>query len=276
MTPRHYCCKLPNRVLLRGVHMSDIKGKTILITGASAGIGLATARLLAGRGARLILLARRADRLNKLSSELAKSHDCESLVLVVDLRDTTNLRTSLDQLPEAWNKVDILVNNAGLARGTEPLQSGDPDEWDEVIDVNIRGLLAVTRALLPGMVARNSGHIVNLGSIAGYETYPGGAVYCATKYAVRSLSRGMKMDLQGTPIRVTAIDPGLVETEFSQVRFRGDHNRARKPYEGIQALAPEDIAEAVLWALERPAHVNIMNMTIFPTAQASSLLVHRN
>ena len=256
--------------------MSAIKGKTILITGASAGIGLATARLTASRGARLILLARRVDLLNQLSNELAKSHDCESLVLAADLRDTTGIRASLDQLPEAWNQVDILVNNAGLARGTEPLQSGNPDEWDEVIDVNIRGLLAVTRALLPGMVARNSGHIVNLGSIAGYETYPGGAVYCATKYAVRSLSRGMKMDLQGTPIRVTAIDPGLVETEFSQVRFRGDKGRAAVPYEGIQALEPEDIAEAVVWALERPAHVNIMNMTIFPTAQASSLLVHRN
>jgi NADP-dependent 3-hydroxy acid dehydrogenase YdfG len=256
--------------------MTEIKGKTALITGASAGIGLSTAHLLASRGARLILLARRADRLNQLSSELAKSHDCESLELVLDLRDTARVRAALNQLPEAWNQVDVLVNNAGLARGTDPLQSGDPDEWDEVIDVNIRGLLAVTRAVLPGMIERKSGHIVNLGSIAGYETYPGGAVYCATKHAVRSLTRGLKMDLQGTPIRVTSIDPGLVETEFSEVRFRGDRNKAAKPYEGIQALKPEDIAGAVVWALEQPPHVNIMDMTIFPTAQASSMLVHRS
>jgi 3-hydroxy acid dehydrogenase/malonic semialdehyde reductase len=256
--------------------MINVKGKTALLTGASAGIGMATSRLLASRGARLILVARRADRLNQLSKELAEEHACESLGLPLDLRDGPAVRAALDQLPPSWGNVEILVNNAGLARGTEPLQSGAPEEWDEVIDVNVKGLLAVSRALLPGMIQRNSGHVVNLGSIAGYETYPGGAVYCATKYAVRSLTRGMKMDLQGTPIRVTSIDPGLVETEFSQVRFRGDREKAAKPYAGIQPLTPEDIAEAVVWALERPAHVNIMNMTIFPTAQASSLLVHRS
>ena len=256
--------------------MNELRGKTALITGASAGIGRATARLLASRGARLILLARRSDRLNQISSELAQEHDCESLGLGLDLRDGPVLRASLEQLPPSWSQVDILVNNAGLARGTEPLQEGEPDEWDEVIDVNVRGLLAVSRALLPGMIKRQSGHVVNLGSIAGYETYPGGAVYCATKYAVRSLTRGMKMDLQGTPIRVTSIDPGLVETEFSQVRFRGDREKAARPYAGFQPLTPEDIAEAVVWALERPSHVNIMSMTIFPTAQASSLLVHRD
>jgi NADP-dependent 3-hydroxy acid dehydrogenase YdfG len=178
-------------------------------------------------------------------------------------------------LATEWQAIDVLVNNAGLARGLDPLHSGKPAEWDEVIDVNVRAVLAVSRAVIPGMLARNKGHIINLGSIAGWEVYPGGAVYCATKHAVRALSRGMKMDLLGTPIRVTSIDPGLVETEFSLVRFSGDREKARGPYTGIQPLRGEDIAEAIVWAASRPPHVNVANMIIFPTAQAASTQVHR-
>ena len=256
--------------------MGEFVGMTVLITGASSGIGLATARAFGREGARLILIARRESRLKQLQDVLASAHGTESRVLPLDLRDREAIVAGLEGLSDDWRAVDVLVNNAGLALGVDPLHRGKPDEWDEVIDVNVKALLTVSRTVIPWMVARNRGHVVNLGSIAGRETYPGGAVYCATKHAVRSLTRGMKMDLQGTPIRVTSIDPGLVDTEFSVVRFRGDHDRARAPYQGIQPLTGEDIAEAVLWAASRPPHVNIMDMTIFPTSQSSSVHIHRD
>lgn len=248
---------------------------TVLITGASAGIGEATAIAFARSGARVILAARRKERLDALSDLLEKQHDAESVVLPLDLSRHHDIAGHIASLPAAWGNIDILVNNGGLARGVDRFYDGSIEDSDEVLDVNIRGLIAMSRAVIPGMIARNSGHIVNLGSIAGHQVYPGGAIYCASKYAVRALSEGMKMDLQGTNIRVTSIDPGLVETEFSQVRFRGQKDLALAPYKGIKPLEPEDIADAIVWATSRPGHVNIANMVIFPTAQASAMLVSR-
>jgi 3-hydroxy acid dehydrogenase/malonic semialdehyde reductase len=255
--------------------MGTLRGKTVLVTGASAGIGRAVAVACARAEGRLILLARRGDRLRELAAELRESFGSDSIAIVADLRDRTALQEALDGLPPLWKEIDLLVNNAGLARGLDPLQAGDPDDWDEVFDVNVRALLCVTRWVLPAMLERGSGHIINLGSIAGFETYPGGAVYCASKFAVRAITRGLKMDLQGTPIRVTSIDPGLVETEFSLARFKGDAARAQAPYQGLKPLSADDIAEAVVWSATRPAHVNVMSMTLFPTSQASAQMVHR-
>ena len=255
--------------------MTELKAKIALITGASAGIGAATAKAFARAGVRTILVARRAERLEQLSNELLQTYEAESIPLALDLRDGDQVESGLNSLPLEWHAVEILVNNAGLARGMEPFYLISPSQTDEVIDVNIKGLLNVSRVVVAWMLKRGCGHIINLGSIAGYETYPGGAVYCASKFAVRALTMGMKMDLQGTPLRVTSIDPGLVETEFSQVRFDGDLEAAQKPYQGITPLSGDDIAEAIVWAASRPAHVNVMNMTLFPTAQASALLVHR-
>jgi len=256
--------------------LSSLAHKTALITGASAGIGRATAYAFAEAGARLVLLARRRDRLATVAQNVEDKYGCQTEVLVADLSQPKATIAALEALPPAWKAVDILVNNAGLARGTAPVQNGQLTDWQEVIDVNVGGLLAVTRTVLPWMLDRGTGHIINLGSIAGHEVYPGGAVYCASKHAVRALSQGMKMDLQGTPVRVTSIDPGLVETEFSVVRFRGDTERAQAPYRGIQPLTPEDIAEAILWSVSRPPHVNISTMVIFPTCQASSTQVYRD
>jgi 3-hydroxy acid dehydrogenase/malonic semialdehyde reductase len=256
--------------------MRSMESQTILITGASAGIGAATAKAFAREGARLVLVARRVERLRALAEELAVAHGTESRCLDIDLKCHHDVAGRLATLSPEWQAVDVLVNNAGLARGTDKLQEGSLADWDEVIDVNIKGLLALCRCVVPWMLTRNRGHVINLGSIAGWEAYPGGAVYCATKHAVRALSRGLKMDLQGTPIRVTSIDPGLVETEFSLVRFRGDREKATQPYEGMVPLRGEDIAEAIVWSASRPAHVNISTMVIFPTAQASSMLVSRD
>lgn len=252
-----------------------LKDKIVLITGASAGIGQATARAFAAEGARLILIARRTGRLSALSEELAQTHRTDCHILTLDLKDQSAITARLGSLPKEWRKIDVLVNNAGLARGVDKLYEMKAADWNEVIDVNVKALIAVTNAIVPGMVARGSGHVINIGSIAGHETYPGGAVYCSSKFAVNSLSRGLKMDLLGTPIRVTSIDPGLVETEFSEARFGGDTERAKAPYQGIQALSGADIADAVVWSATRPAHVNIAEMIVFPTAQASSQHVHR-
>ncbi len=256
--------------------MTILKEKTVLITGASAGIGEATARAFAEAGAKLILLTRRTDRLSALSEELEKTHGTICHILTLDLKNQKSISARLGSLPKEWREVDILVNNAGLARGVAKLYEMDTADWNEVIDVNVKALIAVTNTIVPGMVKRGSGHVINIGSIAGHEAYPGGAVYCSSKFAVTALSRGLKMDLLGTPIRVTSIDPGLVETEFSEVRFRGDTELAQKPYEGLQPLFAADIADAVLWSATRPAHVNISEMIVFPTAQASCHHVHRD
>lgn len=248
---------------------------TVFITGASAGIGAACARAFAAAGARLILAARRTDRLEALAGDLEEVHGTAAHLLALDVRELGVVTQILAQLPREWQAIDLLVNNAGLGRGLEPLQEGNPAEWDEMIDTNVKGLLYVTRAVLPGMVERGRGHVINLGSTAGHEVYPGGSVYCATKHAVRALTQGLRMDLLGTPIRVSTVDPGMVETDFSLVRFRGDEERARRVYRGLQPLTSADVADAVLYCATRPPHVNIDEIIMRPTAQASATLVHR-
>jgi 3-hydroxy acid dehydrogenase / malonic semialdehyde reductase len=249
--------------------------RTVLITGVTAGIGEACARAFAAAGARLILVARRADPLQQLAEQLRREHGTECHTLTLDVRDVGVVTHMLTELPAEWCEVDVLVNNAGLARGLEPLQEGDPREWDEMIDTNIKGVLAVTRAIAPGMVERGRGHIINLGSTAGHEVYPGGAVYCATKHALDAITRGLRMDVLGSGVRVSTVDPGMVETRFSIVRFRGDEERAARVYEGVNPLTAEDVADAVLWCASRPPHVNIDQIVLRPTNQATSTMVHR-
>ena len=244
------------------------------ITGATAGIGAATARAFAAAGYDLVLCGRREDRLHDLQVELGRQVKVEAIPF--DVRDRQALQLATLSHPELFEQVDVLVNNAGLARGTEPLHEGRAEEWDEVFDTNVKALLRVTRAILPHMVKRGSGHVVNLGSTAGHWVYPGGAVYCASKHAVRALTEGIRMDVHGSGVRVTEVSPGLVGgTEFSDVRFRGDHDRARKVYEGLQPLTPEDIAETILWCVQRPPHVNVQEIIVMPVAQASVTMVKR-
>lgn len=248
---------------------------TVLVTGASAGIGAACARAFARAGARLVLTARRAERLEALARELAEAHGTETLPLPLDVRDGEAVRGALGALPPEWSEIDVLVNNAGLGRGLESLAEGDPAEWAEMLDTNVKGALHAIRAIVPGMVRRGRGHVVSLGSVAGHEVYPGGAVYCATKHALDAITRGLRMDLLGTGVRVSTVDPGMVETEFSVVRFRGDEERAGKVYRDMTPLTAEDVAETVLWIATRPAHVNVDQVVIKPTDQASAMLVHR-
>lgn len=255
--------------------MQSLKNKTVLITGASSGIGQASAVQFAQLGAKLILAARRKDRLDELASKLAKEHKAEVHTISLDVRDQKAVQKIIEGLPAEWANIDILLNNAGLSRGLEKIQEGIIQNWEEMIDTNVKGLLYVTRAVMPGMVKRNSGHIVNIGSIAGHEVYPSGNVYNATKHAVKALNKAMRMDVFGTAIRVTSVDPGFVETEFSVVRFHGDQQRADKVYQGMTPLRPEDIAEAVVWACSRPAHVNIEDIIIMPTDQAAITMVNR-
>lgn len=248
---------------------------TVLITGASAGIGEACARAFAAAGARLVLTARRRERLEALAADLRDAHGTESLLLTLDVRDRDAVAAAIGGLPAEWAAIDVLINNAGLARGTDKAQNGDPAQWDEVIQTNVNGLLYITRAVTPGMVERGRGHVINLGSVAGHEVYPGGAVYCATKHAVGAITRGLRMDLLGTGLRVSTVDPGMVETEFSVVRFGGDQERADKVYRGMTPLTPADIADTILWVATRPPHVNIDEIIIKPTDQASATMVHR-
>ena len=255
--------------------MQHLKNKIILVTGASSGIGQACAVEFARQGARLILAARRKDRLDILASKLSKDHKAEVLTISLDVRDQKAVQKAVEGLPAKWADIDILLNNAGLSRGLEKIQEGVIQNWEEMIDTNIKGLLYVTRAVLPGMVTRNSGHVVNIGSIAGHEVYPAGNVYNATKFAVKALNKAMRLDVFGTNIRVTSIDPGMVETEFSLIRFRGDKQRADKVYQDVRPLQAEDVAEAVVWCCARPAHVNIEDMIITPTDQASPSMVNR-
>ena len=256
--------------------MYDLMGRTILITGASSGIGAAMSRLFSQEGARLVLCARRVDRLQALADELRAAHDAEIHTLHLDVRDRKSVESLLDHIPEAWRSIDVLINNAGLSRGLEPLHKNDPDDWEEMISTNVTGLLYVTRQILPGMVARKKGDILNIGSTSSHEVYPRGAVYCATKHAVDAITRGLRMDLVDTPIRVMQISPGMTETEFSTVRFKGDQAKADKVYQGIQALKGEDVAEAALFALTRPAHVQVGEIVLWPTSQGASTLVHRS
>jgi 3-hydroxy acid dehydrogenase / malonic semialdehyde reductase len=253
--------------------VNRLAGQTVLISGASSGIGAACAELLAPLEVRLVLLARRTDKLQVVADRCAAAGiSLENLLLITwDVRQPFGL----DQLPADWQSIDILINNAGLSRGLSKLPTGEVADWEEMIDTNIKGLLYLTRAITPGMVERGRGHVVNLGSIAGRQTYPEGNVYCATKAAVRAISEGLKIDLLGTPVRVTNIDPGLVETEFSAVRFHGDWEKADRVYQGLTPLTGMDVAETILFALTRPTHVNISDVLLMPTAQATATLVDR-
>ena len=252
-----------------------LKGKIVLVTGASSGIGSATAMAFAAEGARLLLAARRADKLAEVgSAALARGADAVH-TFILDVRDRKAVRQTIETLPAEWASIDILVNNAGLSRGLEKLYEGKIEDWEEMIDTNVKGLLYVTRAVVPGMVERGRGHVVNLGSTAGEITYPGGAVYCGTKAAEHSINDGLRQDVLGTPIRVTTVDPGMVETEFSIVRFHGDTERAANFYEGLEPLTPGDVADAILWAVSRPANVNIARILLTPVQQANSLLNYR-
>jgi NADP-dependent 3-hydroxy acid dehydrogenase YdfG len=253
--------------------MESLRGKIVFITGASSGIGQATARAFAQQGARLLLCARRQEKLTAFAAELDAAEDVFTFRL--DVRDRTAVEETLANLPEEWKAIDILVNNAGLSRGLNKLYEDDPQNWEEMLDTNVKGLLYVTRAIVPGMVERGRGHVINLGSTAGNQTYAKGTVYCASKAAEKVISEGLKLDLMGTPVRVTTVDPGMVETAFSEVRFHGNKDKAAKVYENLTPLEPEDVADAIVWAATRPPRVNIHSILLTSIDQANSNVVHR-
>ena len=255
--------------------MTSLRDKIVFITGASSGIGRACVRAFAREGARILMAARRDDRLAALASEVKAEFGAIVRHFELDVRDQPAVAQAVAGLPADWTAIDILVNNAGLSRGLDKLHEGVLSDWEEMIDTNVKGLLYVSRAVLPGMVERGRGHVINIGSIAGHDVYPGGNVYCATKFAVHALSRGLRMDLVATPVRVSTVDPGMVETEFSLVRFHGDGDRAAGVYKGITPLTGEDVAEAVVYCATRPPHVTIAEMIVMPTNQASPMLAHR-
>lgn len=246
-----------------------------LITGATSGIGAACARKFAGAGYRVILTGRRAGQLAVMAGELEKEFGVEVLTLCFDVRDRDAVKRALDSLPAAWREIDVLVNNAGLALGLEPEYAGDFEDWETMIDTNVKGLLYMTRLVVPGMVERLKGHVINIGSVAGDAAYAGGAVYCATKAAVKILSDGLRIDLAHTPVRVTNLKPGLVETNFSNVRFHGDTERASNVYKGIQPLTGDDIADVALYAAQAPSHVQIAEVLILATHQANGSTICR-
>jgi len=256
--------------------MQSLRGKIVLITGATSGIGRATAVAFAGLGTKLILCARRLEMLTELTPELLEAGAEDVLNIRLDVQDRGAVEAGLgsDLAPE-WQEIDVLVNNAGLSRGLAKIYEDDPQNWEEMIDTNIKGLLYVTRAVVPGMVARGRGHVINLGSTAGYQVYAGGSVYCATKAAEHAISEGLNIDLVTTPVRTTSIDPGMVETNFAETRFRGDKERAAKVYANITPLQPEDVADTIVWAATRPAHVNIHNVVMTTVDQANSTVFNR-
>ena len=249
--------------------------KIALITGATAGIGEATAELFAREGYNLILTGRRTDRLEKLAAHLNKKYNVEVATSSFDVRSREEVIENLEGLPAKWKKVNVLINNAGLSQGLDPIDKGDMDDWDRMIDTNVKGLLYVTKIVSNWMITNGHGHIVNLGSIAGKEVYANGNVYCASKHAVDALNKAMRIDLLPHGIKVTAVHPGAVETEFSVVRFKGDEKRAKKVYEGFDALSADDVAETIWFAVSRPAHVNINELIVMPTAQANAGTIFR-
>ncbi|WP_348268239.1 SDR family NAD(P)-dependent oxidoreductase [Edaphobacter paludis] len=256
--------------------MKSLQGKIVIVTGASSGIGRATALAFAHEGARLLLCARRLERLEELKQALLDTGAPGVHAFELDVQKRAVVEGAIAELPTDWREIDVLVNNAGLSRGLSKLYEDDPENWEEMIDTNIKGLLYVTRAVVPGMVSRGRGHVINLGSTAGYITYANGAVYCATKAAEKAISEGLKIDLMGTSVRVTSVDPGMVETAFSSVRFHGDEEKAEKVYQNITPLQPEDVADAIVWAASRPAHVNIHNILMTTIDQANSMVLHRH
>jgi 3-hydroxy acid dehydrogenase / malonic semialdehyde reductase len=253
----------------------SVKGKVVLVTGASAGIGAATAMEFARHGAKLLLCARRLERLQTMEAALRDAGAADVYSFALDVRGREAVLAAWDALPEVWRAVDVLVNNAGLSRGLTKLYEDDIENWEEMIDTNVKGLLYVTRAVVPGMVERNRGHVINLGSIAGHMAYANGGVYCATKAAERLITDGLRIDLNGSAVRVTSIDPGMVETDFSRIRFRGDEERAAKTYQNVDPLQAEDVADAIVWAATRPAHVSIQTVVLTPTAQANPFVLTR-
>ena len=255
--------------------MASLHGKTVFVTGASSGIGRSTAIAFAREGCRLLVCARRLEPLAELEQMLIAAGSPEVRTFPLDVQDRSAVETAIASLPPTWSEIDVLVNNAGLSRGLTKLYEDDPQNWEEMIDTNVKGLLYVTRSIVPGMVGRGRGHVINLGSTAAYITYANGAVYCASKAAEKSISEGLKIDLMGTPVRVTSVDAGMVETNFSNVRFRGDEERAAKVYQNITPLQPEDVADAIVWAASRPAHVNIHNVVMTTIDQANSTVFHR-
>ena len=249
--------------------------KIALITGATSGIGAACAHLFAAQGYTLVLVGRRDHLLQDIAKRLEDKYAVEVKTVVADVRDQEDLSYKLDVLPAHLKKVDVLINNAGLSQGLDPIDKGSFSDWDTMIDTNVKGLLYVTKIVSNWMITHKAGHIINIGSIAGQEVYPNGNVYCATKHAVDALNKGMRIDLLPHGIRVTAINPGMVETEFSVVRFKGDESRAKKVYDGFEPLVANDIAEAIWFAVSRPAHVNINDMLIMPTAQAAATIINK-
>ena len=246
---------------------------TALITGATSGIGKATAAVFAENNINLILCGRRKERLDEMKTRFGDKVKVH--ILCFDIRDRTAVIDAINALPPEFKKIDILVNNAGNAHGLDPIDKGSIDDWDAMLDINVKGLLYISKAVIPGMIQRAAGHIINIGSTAGKEVYPKGNVYCASKHAVDAINQGMRIDLNEHGIRVGAVNPGLVETEFSEVRFKGDKERAKTVYKGFQPLLPEDIAEVILFVVTRPAHVNIADLVVMPTAQASSTIINK-
>jgi 3-hydroxy acid dehydrogenase / malonic semialdehyde reductase len=250
--------------------------RTILITGATSGIGRACAYRFAKLNDRLIITGRRNDRLAALAGELSSEFNTEVLPLAFDIRQRNEVENAVAGLPEGWNQIDMLINNAGLASGLSLFQEGDPEDWETMIDTNIKGLLYISRLIAPRMIATGKGHIVNIGSIAGKELYPKGNVYCATKFAVDAITKGMRIDMLPFGIKVSQVCPGAVETEFAQVRFKGDKEAVAQVYKGFVPLTAEDIAEAVVWVTGLPSHVNVNDLVIMPVAQAGTGYFHKN
>ena len=253
----------------------SLAGKVVFVTGASAGIGASATKGFAREGARLLLCARRMDKLRAMEQELRNLGAKDVYCFELDVRSHDEVASAIGSLPEEWKRIEVLVNNAGLSRGLTKLYLDEIQDWEEMIDTNVKGLLYVTRAVVPGMVERGRGHVINLGSIAGHTAYPNGGVYCGTKAAERLITDGLRMDLNGTPVRVTSVDPGMVKTDFSKVRFRGNEERAAKTYENVEPLTPDDIGDVIVWVATRPAHMQIQTVILTPVAQANSFVLTR-
>lgn len=255
--------------------MTSLRNKIVFITGATSGIGKSCAYAFAKEGAHLIVSARRLNLINEIAEEIRKMYNVKVHAFELDVRDENKVLAAVNSLPDEWKAINILINNAGLAKGLNKFYEDNPENWDEMIDTNVKGLLYVTHAILPGMIERKGGHIINIGSIAGHEAYPKGAVYCATKHAVDAITRSLRMDTVDKNIKVSTIDPGLVETNFSIIRFGGDEEKAKNVYKGLEPLTGDDIADAVVYCASRPAHVNIAEITLLASRQATATVVHR-